>query len=220
MSDLPDDLPADDDVTERSEHRPLITPEAFLMVQNLISLAVNPKEVRRTLRSLHDALAAVDAAEKRLNDARVAHDAHVVKTTAELDARAAKLKAAEVGLENKKEWREDNLLAREKRIAELEAAWKSLRLPGEDNFPTFGGLVRDGPRVTGLQKATFHAKHGRLPHVDESLNAPVATSEQPTEQSQRTVIVGRDGTTLAQTIDAPAAGARVRGRRNPAPPAA
>jgi hypothetical protein len=108
------------------------------------------------------------------------------------------------------------LLERERRIGELEAAWKSLRLPGDDNFPTFGGLVRDGPRVSGLQKARFFEKHGRLPHVDESLNAPVATSEPPVEQSPRTVVVGRDGTTLAQTIEAPA-GARIRGRRNSPP---
>jgi hypothetical protein len=215
MTDLPDDSPAGDDI-EQPEHRPLITPEAFLMVQNLISLVINPKEVRRHLRSLHDALAAVDAAEKKLNDARVAHDAHVAKTTAELDARAAKLREGELALANKKEWREDDLLERERRVAELEAAWKSLKLPGEDNFPTFGGLVREGPRVSGLQKARFFEKHGRLPHVDESLNAPVA-SEQP---AGRTVVqAGRDGTSLAQTIETPEpAGARIRGRKSAPPP--
>jgi hypothetical protein len=117
-------------------------------------------------------------------------------------------------LANKREWREDNLLERERRIGELEAAWRALRLPGEDNFPTFGGLVREGPRVSGLQKARFFEKHGRLPHVDERLDAPVATSEPPVEQS-RTVVVGREGTTLAQTIEEPA-GARVRGRRGAA----
>jgi hypothetical protein len=94
MTDLPDDQPASDDV-EQPDRRPLITPEAFLMVQNLISLCVNPKEVRKQLRSLHDALAAVDAAEKRLNDARVAHDAHISKTAAELADREKKLRARE-----------------------------------------------------------------------------------------------------------------------------
>jgi hypothetical protein len=214
MTDLPDDQPDTDDIdtaAEQIEHRPLITPEAFLMVQNLISLVINPKEVRRHLRSLHDALVAVDAAEKRLNDARVAHDAHIAKTTAELDARAAKLREGEVALANKKEAREDNLVEREKRIRELEKAWGALRLPGDDNFPTFGGLTREGPRVSALQKARFFEKHGRLPHVDESLDAPVAASEPQPEQSH-TVHVGRDGTTLAQTIPE-SAGARIRGRR-------
>jgi hypothetical protein len=217
MNDLPDDTPASDDVTEQSERRPLITPEAFMMVQNLISLCVNPKEVRRHLRSLHDALAAADAAEKRLNDARVAHDAHVAKTTAELAEREKKLREGEVALANKREWREDDLLERERRISALEAAWKSLKLPGEDVFPSFGGLTREPPRVSGLQKARFFEKHGRLPGADESLDAPVAASEPQPEQS-RTVVVGRDGTTLSQTVtesEAPI-GARVRGRRGAA----
>jgi hypothetical protein len=217
MTDLPETEPASDDIAELEHtHRPLITPEAFLMVQNLISLAINPKEVRRHLRSLHDALAAVDAAEKRLNDARVAHDAHVAKTTAELDARAAKLREGEVALANKKEDREDRLAEREQRIRELEDAWKGLRLPGDDNFPTFGGLTREPPRVSGLQKAKFHAAHGRLPHVDENPNALAAN-----QPSSRTVQVGRDGTTLTQTVDAPPTGARVRpGRKGAATPAA
>jgi hypothetical protein len=212
MSDFPETEPASDDVTEQPAHRPLIAPEAFMMVQNLISLCVNPREVRKHLRQLHDALAAVDAAEKRLNDARVAHDARIAEITAELAAGQAKLREGETALANKKEWREDNLLERERRIRELENAWGALRLPGEDIFPTFGGLVREPPRVSGLQKAKFHERHGRLPDADESLSGPVAASEPPGEQSH-IVHVGRDGTTLAQTIPEPPAGARVRGRR-------
>jgi hypothetical protein len=216
-SDIEDTLEA---AAEPTERRPLVTPEAFLMVQNLISLVINPKEVRRHLRSLHDALAAVDAAEKRLNDDRVAHDAHVAKTTAELEARAAKLAEGERGLELKKEWREDDLLAREARINRLEASWRGLPLPGADNFECFGGLVRDPPRTTPLEKAKFYSQHGRLPHVDENLNAPVATP--PVEQS-RTVRAGPGDTseflpnvTLTRSPEQPAGGARVRGRRGAA----
>jgi hypothetical protein len=161
---------------------------------------------------LHDALAATTAAQRQLESDRADFATYEQKTREELTAQAAKLREGQVELANRKEAREDRLAERERRIGELEKAWRGLRLPGEDNFVTFGGLTRDGPRVSGLQKARFVEKHGRLPHVDESLDAPVAASEPQPEQS-RTVVVGRDGTTLAQSVEEPA-GARIRGRRS------
>jgi hypothetical protein len=220
MTDLPDDTPDTDDMAEPTERLPVLPSlDSFKAVRDLVALAIDPRAVKRNLRSLHDALAATTAARHELESARAAHDAQVAKDRAEFAADRAKLREGETALANKREWREDNLLERERRISALEAAWKSLKLPGEDNFVTFGGLTREPPRVTGLQKAKFFEKHGRLPHVDESLDAPVATSEPRPEQS-RTVIVGRDGTTLSQTVTeseaAPVGAARVRPRRGAA----
>jgi hypothetical protein len=199
--DATDDTP--DDPTEQPEHHPVLPSlDSFKAVRDLVALVTDPRMVKRNLRSLHDALAATTAAQRQLESDRAALAEYEKATRAELAAREAKLREGEVALANKKEAREDRLVEREQRIAALEKAWGALRLPGDDNFPTFGGLTREGPRVSGLQKARFFEKHGRLPHVDESLDAPVASSEPPPEQS-RTVVVGRDGTTLAQSVEEP-----------------
>jgi hypothetical protein len=190
----------------------LPTLDSFAAVNNLIALATDPRTVKRHLRQLHDSLAATTAARRQLETDRAEHDRVIAAERAEIAAERAKLREGEVALANKKEAREDLLAEREKRIRELEKAWGSLRLPGDDNFETFGGLTRAPPPVSALQKARFHAAHGRLPHVDERLDAPVA-SEPPADQS-RTVQVGRDGTTLAQSVEEPV---RVRiGRRGAA----
>jgi hypothetical protein len=192
----------------------LIPPTAWEGMFLLGKIATDPKAVRRHLRQLHDALAAVTAGRDKLAAERTAFDEYEQKTRAELTAQAAKLRAGQVELATAKDAREDRLAEREQRIRELEQAWGALRLPGDDNFPTFGGLTREPPRVSGLQKARFVEKHGRLPHADESLDAPVA-SEQPA--GRMVVQAGRDGTSLAQTIETPEpVGARVRGRK-PAP---
>jgi hypothetical protein len=69
--------------------------------------------------------------------------------------------------------------------------------------------------VSPLQKARFFSKHGRLPHVDESLDAPVAASEPPAEQLHRgnTGESYPPGVTLTREPEQPV---RVRGRRGAA----
>jgi hypothetical protein len=212
---MADDQPDTDDVaTEQPERLALPSLDSFKAVRDLVALAIDPRAVKRHLRQLHDALAATDAAQRKMESDRAEHDRVIAAERAEISAGRAKLSADQTALANKKEAREDSLAEREKRIRELEKAWGALRLPGDDNFEPFGGLTRAPPPTTPLQKAKFFERHGRLPHVDESLDAPVAASEPQPEQS-RTVVVGRDGTTLAQSVEGPAA-ARIRGRRGAA----
>jgi len=179
-----------------------------MMVQNLISLCVNPKQVRRHLRSLHDALAAVDAAEKRLNDARVEHDAAIAKDRAELAAerhtlllRRQRVEQSETELEQKRET-----------IRKLESSWNNLALPGEP-APLYGSITRSRP-YSGLAVAKHYAEHGVLPdHPD----APLPTEDSEAQAEPSPVAADRHGqkfppgVTLTHTPEAPV---RVRpGRR-------
>src|SRR4029077_4769930 len=114
MTDLPDDQPASDD-DRPATTTSLPTLDSFAAVNNLIALAVDPKAVRRNLRSLHDALAATAAAQQQLESDRAAFAEYEKATRAEREG--------QVELANKKEAREDRLAEREQRIRELENAW-------------------------------------------------------------------------------------------------
>jgi hypothetical protein len=216
MSDLPDDSPASDDVSEQPERRPLIiTPEAFMMVQNLISLCINPKEVRRHLRSLHDALAAADAAEKRLNDVRGAHDTQVAQDRAELADREKKLREGETALANKREWREDNLLERERRISRLEAQWAFV---GEEP-DVYSGFRSAEFSSLMKARAAFGYASDAVVGLDDI--AEHMREKFPPGRNVRTGTAGEsfpDHVTLTRSEPDSPAGVRIRGRKNSAPP--
>jgi hypothetical protein len=101
----------------------LIPPAAWEGMFLLGKIATDPKAVRRHLRQLHDALAAVTAGQDKLAADQAAFTAYEQKTREELTAQAAKLREGQVELANAKDAREDNLAEREKRIGELEHRW-------------------------------------------------------------------------------------------------
>lgn len=136
------DTDATDNGTERPEHLSL-PPDSFKAVRDLIALVIDPRAVRRHLRQLHDALATVSTAQLALATERTAHDAHLAKDRAELEAERAAVQKRRVEVEIA----EGRLVEREERIRELEAAWKNLGEPDD---------VRSGfrsPEFTPLQKA-------------------------------------------------------------------
>ena len=102
----------------------LIPPEAWQTVFALVQIAVDPKAVKRHLRSLHDALAATTAAQQKLEAQRIELEAQWARDRAEILADRVKLREGQVELASKKDRREDDLLQREKRIRELEDLWK------------------------------------------------------------------------------------------------
>jgi hypothetical protein len=126
MSDLPDDQPADDDV-EQPERLALPTLDSFKAVRDLIALCIDPRTVKQRLRQLHDSLAAIAAAQLKL-DAReaavVAREAAADTREREQNQRAVKLHEQEVELATAKDARLDAVMERERRIGELEAAWR------------------------------------------------------------------------------------------------
>jgi hypothetical protein len=60
-------------------------PDSFKAANDLIALAVDPKAVKRNLRALHDAMAAVSAAQVKLAADRAAFDEYKAEETAELE---------------------------------------------------------------------------------------------------------------------------------------
>jgi hypothetical protein len=110
--------------------------------------------VKRHLRQLHDALAVVTAGPDKLAAERTAFDEYERTTRAELTAQAAKLREGQVALATAKDAREDPLAERERRIRELEAAWKFV---GEDNVDDVARGFR-AAEFSALMKA--RAAHG------------------------------------------------------------
>jgi len=222
--DTPDDVT--DTAAELMQRMPI---DAYVAFFSLIKLATDPRSAKARVRELRDAANA--AASERAQAA--AEREALARERAEFDEykakESAKVREAQVELANAKDWREDALVEREHRVDQFERAWAGLPLPGEDreNFPLYGGLSRSPPNVSGLQKARFHSRHGRLPHVDERLDMPVGESDTQPEQSNTTLRTDPQGlefpghTTITRNAPElePPVGARIgRGRRRNAPP--
>jgi hypothetical protein len=194
MTDLPDDTT--DTATEQPDHRS-VPPDAFTVAFNLIALAADPREFKKKLQGLHRALTAVDEGMARLAADRAEHDRAIAAERAELAAERDALMKRRVDVHQA----EASLAERREYIIKKEAAWKNLGEPDE--------VIRgfQSPQYSPLEKA-------RRAHRGE----PIATEPGPPDAGDavtpRTVVVGREGTTLAQTIEAPApAAARARPSR-------
>jgi hypothetical protein len=198
-----------DTAAEPTERLSLPSLDSFAAVNNLIALAIDPKAVRRHLRSLHDSLAAIDRERRGLEADRQAFAADKAKQLAEIAAEREVVTRRLLAAQETERANEE----RHAVIRKLEVAWSGLRLPGEP-ADGFGTLARSRP-FSGLQVARHAAEHGRLPdHPDAPLpqEDPVRTGFDGTEFSKHT--------TITRTPEPPA-GARVRpGRKGAATPAA
>jgi hypothetical protein len=211
--DLPDDEPATDDVAEQPERLALPSLDSFGAVNNLIALAIDPKAVKRHLRQLHDALAAVTAGQDKLAAERTAFDEYERTTRAELTAQAAKLREGQVALATAKDAREDNLAERERRIRELEAAWKFV---GEDNVDDVARGFR-AAEFSALMKA--RAAHGiGRDHGLDDIAKTMADWQPPTRNVNHDPqgVPFAAHTSLSRSESAPP-GVRIRGRKPSAP---
>jgi hypothetical protein len=164
--------------------------EAMLVVGKIVT---DPKAYRRALRGLHDAAVATTATQDARDKAQDARDKA-------LDERAQKLAAGEAALADAQKKHRDREVAHfveKNRWDEVHREDSTVRNyhPDDDGWtaPAGSGMAR-----------TFAPPRSPVP------------SEPPPEQS-RTVRVGREGTTLSQTVEQPV---RVRvGRRSPDRPA-
>jgi hypothetical protein len=186
-----DDYPTDT-TTEQPERRlSLPSLDSFKAVRDLVALAIDPKLVKRHLRQLHDSLAAVDTAQRQLESDRAAiaaERAEIAAERAEVADAQKKLREREVKLHIEKTAFDERL--------------KLLPPSREPYHADDDGWT--APAGSGMSR-TFAPPRSAVP------------SEPPPEQRQ-TVHVGREGTTLSQTIEAPPAVARVRpGRKGGAP---
>jgi hypothetical protein len=171
----------------------LMPPTAWEGMLVLGKIATDPKAYRRALRGLHDAAVATTATQ----DAR---DRQLDAREKELDARAAKLAAGEAALAD------EQTKLREREVAHFVEKNRWDEVHREDSTVRNYHPDDDGwtaPAGSGMSR-TFAPPRSAVP-------------SEPPPQSH-TVRVGREGTTLSQTIEAPPAGARVRGRKNSAPP--
>jgi hypothetical protein len=195
MMDTPDDT--DDTATEQPARLSLPSLDSFKAVRDLVALAIDPRAVKRHLRQLHDALAAVDAAQRKLVEDRAAHDEYLAKTRAEIEEQrnmAARIWETAQAAERS--------IAERERRTELEKAWSGLRPPGQP--PEMFGTISRSPAFTGLEVAKYAAAHdGRLPeHPDAADSVRTGNDGEPFAEH----------TTLTRTPEppSPAAGARVR----------
>jgi hypothetical protein len=162
-------------------------PDSFKAANNLIALAVDPKAVKRNLRALHDAMAAASAAQVKLAADRAAFDEYKATETAALEQQE-KSAASVWGTVRS---REQAVEARERAVGAREREVGSC--PG--NQP------RNHPDFTPIEGTTI--------------------TREPERSAVRHDAQGNEftpGTTITMDVgpDAPA-GARVRGRKNPAP---
>jgi hypothetical protein len=112
-----------DDTIEQPEHRrPAVDP--FVALTDLLHLLADQRAFKRNMQAHHRATVAADKAQKRLARDRAAFDEYEQNTRAELSTQKLKLHEEQTVLLNAKDAREDDLVARERRIAKLEAEWK------------------------------------------------------------------------------------------------
>lgn len=194
----------DDTATEQPARLSLPSLDSFKAVRDLVALAIDPKAVKRHLRQLHDALAAVDAATRKLADDRAACDEHCKRITAEAEE---KQKMAGRIWETAQA-AERSIAERDRRTAELEKAWSGLRLPGQPP-DMFGTISRSAP-FSALEIARYAAAHdGRLPeHPDAAIIDSVRTGNNGEPFAEDTTI------TRTPEAPSPAAGVRVRPSRS------
>jgi hypothetical protein len=133
-----------------SEGHDTPAPGAFALVENLLTLVTDQVAVKRRLHALHDALAAVDVAQRELAAERTKFTADQTAARAalsrqenDLDERSAAIAVAE-GL----------LSMRAQRIAELELEWKFIGEPdlvksGLQN-PLYGTPLEKAKRAFGI----------------------------------------------------------------------
>jgi hypothetical protein len=144
-------------IEQRLERTPM---DDFRRLFDLIALISSEKNLKSRVREFQRSEARAVAAQERLAADRAAHDAHVAKTLAELEAERAAVRKRQLDVAAA----EGRLAEREQRYVELEKAWGDLKLPG--HTPLFGTLTQT-PAHTPLQKARFATEHGRLPEDDE-----------------------------------------------------
>jgi len=105
----------------------LIPPAAWEGMFLLGKIATDPKAVRRHLRQLHDALAAVSAGQAKLASEREQFTRYVAETTAELEQQRAAVQKRRLDVEAA----EEGLNERHHQISNLEAAWRNLGEPDD-----------------------------------------------------------------------------------------
>jgi hypothetical protein len=88
------------------------TPDVFLMLHDLIALAVNPSACKARLAKLQKLLEQTAAAEARLTERSAKHDQKVAQERAELEERERKVRAREVDVAGKQ--------------GRIDASWKIL----------------------------------------------------------------------------------------------
>lgn len=170
------DTDTDTDVIEQPE--PLLSPDSFKAVRDLIALVVDPRAVKRNLRQLHDGLAAISAAQLKLDADRAAWGAQQEKERAELVQERAVL----LGRRQRVEQDEASIAQQREDIAKLERAWSGLRLPGEPPEFMVGSSIARPQAYTALQRARHYAEHGVPPdHPDKPIEhaEPVQSVEEP-----------------------------------------
>jgi hypothetical protein len=146
------------EVAETGETRP-IAPDSFKTVRDLIALVVDPKQVKRHLRQLHDSLAQVAAAQVKLAADRAVAAAQIEEDRAELAEERDVLMKRRLAVQRQ----ESELAEREQSYLELERAWSGLQLPGAPPPMMTGATLTRSEPFTGLQKAKHFAEYGRLP---------------------------------------------------------
>jgi hypothetical protein len=210
MSDTTDDDTTHmgtDDVAEQPERLALPSLDSFRAVRDLVALAVDPKAVKRNLRALHDALAATAAAQRQLDTreaAVVAREAAAAEHEKANTAQAIKLHEQEVELETRKDARLDAVIERERRIGELEAAWRF--------------VAEDDDVRRGFRSAEFSALMKARSAYGYASDAVVGLDD-IAEQMRERFPAGRTVRTDPQGTEFPSFTSLSRGEPDPKPPA-
>jgi hypothetical protein len=197
----------DDSIAAATEQPDRLTLPAldFRAVRDLVALAIDPKMVKRNLRSLHDALAATTAAQRQLESDRAEHDAQLAKDRAELAAERDVLMKRRLAVHQA----EASLAERSERIGKLERAWRNLGEPDS----VISGF--QSPQYSGLEKA-------RRAHRGEPITEPSPPSGDAVARAGATIDEDPQGNkfpkhvSLTMTRPPEEPGARVRGRRGAA----